>query len=79
LHVLLLFIGDLDPKFEGVLLMVELMQVPDGTTVGMEVGSKSVIAGTCTSQEDVKTHCYMCSDGLIQAQGSAGVPKAVYD
>ena len=27
----------------------------------------------------VKTHCYSCSDGLIQTQGSAGVPKAVYD
>jgi hypothetical protein len=27
----------------------------------------------------VKTHCYSRSDGLIQAQGSAGVPKAVYD
>ena len=27
----------------------------------------------------VKTHCYMRSGGLIQAQGSAGVPKAVYN
>ena len=27
----------------------------------------------------VKTHCYTRSDGLIKAQGSAGVPKAVYD
>ena len=79
MHVLLLFVSDLDPKSEGVLLMVEFMQVPDGITVGMEVGSKSVITGTCTSQEDVKTHCYTCSDGLIQAQGSAGVPKVVYD
>jgi hypothetical protein len=32
--------------------------------------------GDCPS---VKTHCYTRSGGLIQAQGSAGVPKAVYD
>ena len=27
----------------------------------------------------VKTHCYMRSGGLILAQGSVRVPKAVYD
>ena len=27
----------------------------------------------------VKTHYYTRSDGLIQAQGSAGVPKVVYN
>jgi hypothetical protein len=36
--------------------------------------STAVGAGT-----PVKTHCYSRSDGLIQTQGSAGVPKAVYD
>ena len=29
--------------------------------------------------QGVKTHCYARSGGLILAQGSAGVPKAVYD
>jgi hypothetical protein len=33
----------------------------------------------CEDCPSVKTHCYSHSDGLIQAQGSAGVPKAVND
>ena len=43
---------------------------------GFQTLEPQLACGDCPS---VKTHCYLRSDGLIQAQGSAGVPKAVYD
>ena len=47
-----------------------------GSSRSFQTLEPRLACGDCPS---VKTHCYSRSDGLIQAQGSAGVPKAVYN
>ena len=42
-HVFSLLVFGLDPEFEGILLAIELLQVPDGVAVGVKVGGQSPV------------------------------------
>jgi hypothetical protein len=53
-----------------------ILETRPGSSRNSQTLEPWLACGDCPS---VKTHCYARSDGLIQAQGSAGVPKVVYD
>ena len=75
-------------RFEATILLFSWKSLAPSAALGAAISyfveiylSLSRLVGSCTARipAAVKTHCYSRSDGLIQAQGSAGVPKAVYD